>query len=162
MKFAALFTVAILAWMGMSPVWADDPAIPYSRSLKADVKEARARGVPLLVMFTSPYCTYCDQVLNEFLLPTLRNPEYASKVLMRKVEVGSERSLIDFNGKPTTHAAFAVFNSVMLSPTIIVFDHQGKEASKPIVGLGPVDYYGGFLDDAINEGLARVHAQRLN
>jgi thioredoxin-related protein len=161
-KITSLFMFAILAWMAHAPVWADAVGVPFSQNLQADAQLAKSRGVPLLVMFSSPNCAYCERVLNEFLLPMQRNPDYAKKVLMRQVEVGSDRKLIDFKGKTTTNGGFSVLHSVMLSPTLIVFDYQGKEAAEPLVGLGPVDYYGGYLDNAIDAGLAKVHAQRLN
>jgi thioredoxin-related protein len=165
-KITSLFMFAILAWMAHAPVWADAVGVPFSQNLQADAQLAKSRGVPLLVMFSSPNCTYCERVLNEFLLPMQRNPDYAKKVLMRQVEVGSDRKLIDFKGKTTTNGGFAVQHNVMLSPTVIVFDYQGNEAADPVVGLGTVDYYGSFLDNAIDAGLAKVRAhvsaQRLN
>jgi thioredoxin-related protein len=160
-KITSLFMFAILAWMTHATAWADAVGVPFSQNLQADAQLAKSRGVPLLVMFSSPHCAYCERVLNEFLLPMQRNPDYAKKVLMRQIEVGGDQKLIDFKGKKTTHGGFAVLNSVMLSPTIIVFDYQGKPAADPLVGLGPVDYYGGYLDSAIDAGLAKVHASVL-
>ena len=166
MKLTVLFLLGILAWTGLSPARAATPNVPYSTNLKADAELAKSRGVPLLVMFGAPHCPYCERLLNEFLLPMQRNPEYAKKVLMRRVEVGSTQSLIDFNGKPTTQGAFASLHRIGLSPTIVVFDYHGHVAAEPLVGLGPVDYYGGYLDAAIDAGLTKVasikSAQRLN
>lgn len=166
MKLAALFLLGILAWTGLSPARAATPNVPYSTNLKADAELAKSRGVPLLVMFGAPHCPYCERLLNEFLLPMQRNPEYAKKVLMRRVEVGSTQSLIDFDGKPTTQGDFARLHRIGLSPTIVVFDYRGNAVADPLVGLGPVDYYGGYLDAAIDAGLVKVasrkSAQRLN
>lgn len=166
MKFTALFLMGILAWTAAAPARAATPDVPYSTSLKADAQLAKSRGVPLLVMFSAPHCAYCERLLSEFLLPMQRNPEYASKVLMRRVEVGSTETLTDFNGKPTTQGDFATQHQITLAPTIVVFDHHGKAAADPLVGLGPVDYYGGYLDAAIDTGLAKVAGnkpgQRLN
>ena len=88
------------------------------------------------------------------------------KVLMRRIEVGSTQSLIDFNGKPTTQGDFAKLHRIGLSPTVVVFDYHGNPASAPLIGLGTVDYYGAFLDAAIDAGLTKVasnkSSQRLN
>lgn len=166
MKLTALFLMGILAWTGLSPARAATPNVPYSTNLKADAALAKSRGVPIMIMFGAPHCPYCERLLNEFLLPMQRNPEYAKKVLMRRVEVGSTQSLIDFDGKPTTQGDFARLHRIGLSPTIVVFDYRGNAVADPLVGLGPVDYYGGYLDAAIDTGLTKVasskSAQRLN
>ncbi|GBL46741.1 hypothetical protein SFMTTN_2566 [Sulfuriferula multivorans] len=166
MKLATLFLLGILAWTGLSPARAETPNVPYSTNLKADAELAKSRGVPIMVMFGSPHCPYCERLLSEFLLPMQRNPEYAKKVLMRRVEVGSTQSLIDFNGKPTTQGDFAKLHQIGLSPTVVVFDYRGNPASAPLIGLGTVDYYGAFLDAAIDAGLTKVASnkspQRLN
>lgn len=166
MKFTVLFLMGILAWTTTTPARATTVDVPYSASLKADALLAKSRGVPVLVMFSAPHCGYCERLLNEFLLPMQRNPEYAAKVLMRRVEVGGAQKLLDFNGKSTTQGNFASQHRITLAPTIVVFDYQGKTAADPLVGLGPVDYYGGYLDAAIDAGLIKVvskkTAQRLN
>ncbi len=166
MKFTILFLLGILAWSGLTTARAETPSVPYSTNLKADAELAKSRGVPVMIMFGSPHCPYCERLLSEFLLPMQRNPEYAKKVLMRRIEVGSSQSLIDFNGKPTTQGAFAKLHRIGLSPTVVVFDYRGNPAAEPLIGLGTVDYYGAFLDGAIDAGLAKVASvrstQRLN
>jgi len=161
-KFTALFLLGILAWPGLSPALAETPNVPYSTNLKADAALAKSRGVPIMVMFGAPHCPYCERLLSEFLLPMQRNPEYAKKVLMRRVEVGSSQSLIDFNGKPTTQGEFAKLHRIGLSPTVIVFDYRGNAAAEPLIGLGTVDYYGAFLDAAIDAGLTKVASNKLS
>jgi len=36
------------------------------------------------------------------------------------------------------------------------FDPQGHEVADPIVGLVTVDYYGGYLDQAIDTSIAKI------
>lgn len=166
MKFTTLILTGILTWTTTAAAYAAMVDVPYSTSLKADAALAKSRGVPVLVMFSAPHCSYCERLLNEFLLPMQRNPEYAAKVLMRRVEVGGTQNLVDFNGKTTTQGDFAARHRIAVAPTVVVFDYQGKMTADPLVGLGPVDYYGGYLDAAIDTGLMKVlnkkQAQRLN
>jgi len=149
----------ILTWFVMS--WAHaqgDAGVPLAHDLAAELQMAQAKQLPVLVLFMSPQCPYCEQILKEFLLPMQLNPEYRSKVVMRQVEIGSNARLLDFNGRATTHAQFAAQNRVRLVPTIKMFDARGRELTEPLVGLSTPDFYGSYLDQAIEEALAKVRS----
>jgi hypothetical protein len=45
-------------------------------------------------------------------------------------------------------------------PTIKVVDAQGKELAKPIVGLLTPDYYFGYIESAIDEGLEKIRGKK--
>lgn len=110
----------------------------------------------MLIFFTATHCAYCTQVKEEFLLPMLRNPEYARKISMRQIHVNSSASLRDFSGKQTTHKEFARRHRIKLTPTVSIFSPQGAPLSEPLVGLSTPDFYGAYLDRAIDEGLATM------
>jgi thioredoxin-related protein len=156
-----LLVVAILAWAFLLPVQAADHAdVPLTDSLKADSKEAMNRKVPIMLLFASPECHYCERVKNEFLGPMVNDPAYRNRVIIRQVEVGSDWTLVGFDGKKTTHGAYAAGQKVFMVPTIKVVDAQGKELSKPIVGLLTPDFYFGYIESAIDEGLEKLRAKK--
>jgi thioredoxin-related protein len=151
----------ILSWIVAGWVHAQDgEGIPFVRDFQAEAQAAEERRVPLLVLFSRSDCPYCDRVLNEFLVPMQRNPEYRSRVIMRQIGVGDAAPLRDFAGKATTHERFAATHRIKLVPTIKLFDPRGRELTEPLVGLSTPDYYGGFLDQRIDEALARMRAER--
>lgn len=151
--------VIILAWFTAAGAHAQDKAeIPLARDFTLEAANARTKNVPILVMFSRHDCTFCAQVLQEFLLPMRRNAEYESRVIMRRVDVGSSAPLRTFSGKATTHARFAREHRIRLTPTIKLFDAQGHELTEPLIGLTTPDYYGGFLDQRIDEALAKMRA----
>lgn len=152
----ACFFAASLTWITHAPAQPADVHLPDAVNLQTEASEAQARGVPLLLFFTASHCAYCTQVKAEFLLPMLRNPEYARKISMRQITVSSAASLRDFNGKQTTHKAFSRRHHIKLTPTVIVFSPQGAPLSEPLVGLSTPDFYGAYLDRAIDEGLAAM------
>jgi thioredoxin-related protein len=153
--------VAILAWAFLLPAQAADHTdVPLTDSLRADSKEAVNRRVPIMLLFASPECHYCERVKNEFLGPMVNDPAYRNRVIIRQVEVGSDWTLVGFDGKKTTHGAYAAGQKVFMVPTIKVVDAQGKELSKPIVGLLTPDYYFGYIESAIDEGLEKVRAKK--
>jgi thioredoxin-related protein len=126
---------------------------------KADAREAAKRQIPILVVFTSPGCHYCDRVKREYLAPMLKDPTYRKQVIIRELEVGSSRPLTLFDGSKSTEGAFAAEHKVFMVPTIMVFDTRGEATSEPIIGLLTPDYYFGYIQNAINDGLSKVRGK---
>ncbi|MHB1293117.1 MAG: thioredoxin family protein [Sulfuricella sp.] len=158
-KLANGLLAIILAWFTAAGAHAQDKVeIPLVRDFTLEATNARTKNLPILVMFSRHDCVFCTQVLQEFLLPMRRNAEYESKVIMRLVDVGSSAPLRTFSGKATTHARFARENRIKLTPTIKWFDSEGRELTEPLIGLSTPDYYGGFLDQRIDEALAKMRA----
>jgi thioredoxin-related protein len=152
---------AILAWVLVMPA----PALaldrlPQARNFKADGQDAAARKIPIMVLFSSPDCHFCHRVKNEYLLAMLKDPAYKNKVLIREVDVGSQNPLTLFDGRKGTDGAFAAESKVFMVPTIKVFDAQGREMSDAIVGLLSPDYYFGYLDAAIEEGIGKIRGKK--
>lgn len=161
MKQALAKTARIVAWAmawAWAPAWAAE-GVPLTRNLQQDAAAAKTIEAPILVAFVNEHCGYCERVLNEFLIPMSRNPEYQGKVVMRRVETSSERSLRDFSGTNSTHSRFASGHDVYLVPTVALFDGQGRMLGKPLVGLTTVDYYGMYLDEKIDKAVAQVRGQ---
>jgi thioredoxin-related protein len=138
-----------------------DAAIPPVQLVEAtdllqDGRQAEARHLPLLIMFSMEGCAYCEIVREEFLKPMLRNAEYRNKVLIREIHSDSYASLRDFDGKPVEAAELAHRYRASLSPTVVFLDPRGRELAERLVGVTTRDYYGGFLDEAIEQSLQRL------
>lgn len=145
----------ILTWAFAAP-GAAAAEIGTAADLSADLLQARARGVPLLVLFSLPDCGYCERVRREFLQPLQGSPEWRDRVILRQVELNSPLALADFAGRKTTHGKFAKEQQIRLAPTVKVFDPTGREAAEPLVGLLTPELYGLYLERALEEGLARA------
>ena len=130
--------------------------VPEVRDLQKDAELAKAKNGVVLVMFAGEHCSYCETVLNEFLIPMSRNADYQAKLVMRKVELSSYDEIKNFTGGKTVMRRFAGDNGVRMVPTVMLFDTHGKQLTKPMVGLTTVDYYGYYLDQAIDQSLAKV------
>lgn len=160
MKLAIRLLFGILAWITMG--WGhaqSDVTVPLVQDFTVEARAAQSRQLPILVLFMSPDCSYCERVLQEFLLPMQRNAEYRSKVIMRQIDVDSDGTLRDFSGAVTTHTAFAGRNKVHMVPIVKLFNAHGHELTAPLVGLTTPDFYGGYLDRAIDEALAKVRSE---
>lgn len=161
MKSANCLLVLILSWFACSCAYAQDRIrVPLVHDFTLEARTAQERNVPILVLFSRRNCVFCDQILKEFLVPMQHNAEYDTKVIMRRIDTGSGAKLRLFSGKTTTQALFAKENNIYLTPTIKLFDAQGNELVEPLIGLTTPDYYGGFLDQRIDEALAKVRGAK--
>ena len=155
------FVLGILTWALMLPALAANRAdVPLAGDLQAVGRQAESRQVPILLMFASPSCIYCDRVKAEYLGPMVDDPAYRDKVIIRQIEAGSGAALVGFDGRKTTHGAYAASQKITMVPTVKVVDGQGRELAKPIVGLLAPDFYFGYLLDAMNEGLEKMRGRK--
>ena len=154
----ALGRSTLVAWI---LAWASAPAlasegVSYARNLAKDAEAARAVQGAVLVAFVGDHCPYCETVLNEFLIPMSRNPDYQGKVVMRRVETGSFRDLRDFSGRKVSHREFAGRHGTHMVPTVMLFSPDGVVLSQPLIGLTTVDYYGYYLDETIDQAVDKT------
>ena len=126
-----------------------------------DAKIAQSKNVAILVLFSASGCHFCEKVRQEFLIPMQKNSGYRNKVIFREVEASSDAPLKDFLGRKTTHSDFASVYKVALTPTVKLFDANGREVAPGIVGLLTPDFYGGYLDQAIELALSKIRSQKV-
>ena len=148
---------AILAWASTA-AWAAE-GVPAARDLRQDAAAARAIDGAMLVALVGERCGYCERVLNEFLIPMSGNREYRNKVVMRRLVVSDDSPIRDFEGRPTTPGKLAKQYGYNLVPTVLLLDGKGRMLAKPLVGLTTVDYYGMYLDEAIDQALGKIRAK---
>ena len=141
--------------MAPGPARAADRLV-HATNFQADARTATSRKVPVMVIFTSPGCHYCERVKRDYLIPMHKDKAYRNKVVIREVTVGAGTPLVDFDGSRTTEGAFAAAHKVFMVPTVKVLDLKGQDAAEPIVGLLTADYYFGYLEAAIEEGLGKL------
>ena len=122
-------------------------------NLQVEARKVTQNQLPLLIMFSAEHCLYCETVKEEFIKPMLRGGHYTNKVLIRKLELDNHKTLKDFNGIGISARQLASRYKVFVTPTLIFIDAKGQQLTDPLIGIATVDYYGGYLDDAINKSL---------
>lgn len=132
--------------------------LPLARDFTVDARAVREQRVPLLLFFDRGDCPYCERALREFLVPMATGEDWRRRALYRQVEIDEALPLVDFAGNATTHEAFAKRHKVELTPTIYLVDATGTPLGKPLVGLTTPDFYGAYLEDAINQATTRLRA----
>jgi hypothetical protein len=46
---------------------------------------------------------------------------------------------------------------VYLTPTLVFLDGDGNEVSERIIGINTLEMYGGYVDEAINQGIKSIN-----
>ena len=162
---SAVLGLAVSLLTGGIPVMAEplpEVQLKTATDLRAEGELARQRQVPILIMFSMTHCPYCVVVREEFLKPMLRSGDYADKVIIREIHTDDYGTLRDFDGTPVTPDELAHRYRASLSPTVVFVDAEGRELARRLVGITTVDYYGGFLDEAIDTSLQRLRQVVLN
>lgn len=130
---------------------ADGGGLPRATDLRAV-----PRDVPLLVLFARRDCEYCEQVRRDWLVPMSRTASWRRRVRIVQIDVDSDAPLTGFAGEGTSHATFAQQQGMRFTPTVALFDAHGRRLGEPIVGLLLPDYYGIYLERAIDDANARL------
>lgn len=137
------------------PAWADGGVPPVS-DLQKDAAAARAINGVILVAVVAENCVYCEHVLNDFLIPMSHNPSYQQRVIMRQALISSLADVRNFDGSNTSPSELADKYGVHFTPTVIILDADGNRLVKPLIGFNTPDFYGAYLDQAIDDAVAKV------
>ena len=128
--------------------------------LAADGAMSARERIPILLFFDRLECPYCERALREYLVPMSREA-WRGRAIFRQVDIDRPLPVVDFDGTRTSHDTIAARYRVRFSPTVIVVGGDGRELSAPIVGLLTVDFYGAYLDRALEDGVRALGARRL-
>ena len=138
------------------PAGADAVTMIAVADLRQEARLARAGNLILVVEFSSEYCGFCRKLEELFLLPMQRNAEYNAKVLIRYISLDAYETLIDFDGRSMSTGEFAERYDVSLTPTLLFLNADGIEMSEKLVGIWSEDFYGGFIDNRIDEAREKL------
>jgi thioredoxin-related protein len=97
----------------------------------------------------------------EFIKPMLRSGDYTNKVIMRQLDISYGKQVADFSGNMTSPASLANRHHVQVTPTILFLDANGRELVSRMIGINTIEFYGGYLDSAIDEALHIMRHRHL-
>ncbi len=149
--------LALGTLFSLAQAWEAEPF--SSHDLYRDARLSEHNRLPVLLLFSADYCGFCARVMEEFLIPMHRSGEYRDKVLIRELKIDGYESVRDFDNQPTMPEDLAYRYNISVTPTILFLDHRGKELTRRMVGLGTVDFFGLYLDAAIDSARTRLLAQ---
>ena len=135
----------------------DGSSIQYLQSLQHVAATARARGVPILVLFCSFWCKHCDVLEQQVLQPMMLNDKYRERILLKKLEVDDDSTITGFDGVQYPSEEIGKMYDVDLYPTMVFFDANGREVSQRIVGMSSVEHVFDKLDSAIDKAVQALN-----
>lgn len=131
------------------------PPFPTTSNLAADAALAAQSGMPLLLVFAQDHCEFCDRLDREFLNPAQATGAYNGKVLVRRFMMDSHSLVRDFSGAKQEASELAHAMKVYVTPTLIFVDGKGAELGPRIVGIDSGEFFGTYLDEAIDAARKR-------
>jgi thioredoxin-related protein len=134
--------------------------VPPTRDLGSEAGKAEDACIPLLLEFAADSCEYCVLLEEEVLKPMLRNRDYDRRVLVRKVVLDGAAKLRDFEGRKVSPARLAERYRISVTPTLIFVDRRGEELAERMVGVTTLDFYGGYLDQALYSARERLRERK--
>ena len=134
--------------------------IPEVSSLEEVARSASAKGVPILIEFSTPWCRYCEALEELVLKPLLLDDRYRDRIIVKKLEVNTYSSIAGFDGRQYRTDQLSRMYGVDLYPTLVFFDGEGREISRRIVGITVLEYVAGELEKAIHTAFQAVSGTR--
>ncbi|MDH5425347.1 MAG: thioredoxin fold domain-containing protein [Gammaproteobacteria bacterium] len=159
------FLLSIMTFQAfMKETQAESITIPKAINLQKDGLLAQQQGIPVLLEFSMHGCSFCEQIESEVLRPMLISGDYDKKVMLRKVMIDEDTVITDFNGKKITYDELASRYKIYVTPTLILLHGNGKAMGIEMVGVTTIDFYGAYLDQAIDDALKQtsIAAERTN
>jgi len=157
--FLTLLTSSIIPVAGLSR--AMDEPLPEVEIITVEnfsqlAGTAKNQRKLIMLEFAASYCSYCRKLEEEVLKPMLRSGDYDADVLIRKIDIDGVDNLRDFEGRSTSSSTLAHQFDIQVTPTLIFLDSRNQEVSKRIVGVHSLDYFGSYVDKAIEHGLTAI------
>lgn len=113
-----------------------------------------------VVLFSLPDCPYCVAVREAYLPALPHDPRFGERVRIREVGIGSNKTLVDFDGEKTSHADVARRLKVKFAPTVLFLDTDGRPRAEPLLGGDSVGFYGGYLEKRVMQALEAIPRAR--
>jgi len=147
---------AILAWLPGALFAQESLARPTD--LRQEAALMQKGNTPMLVLFSQAGCSYCEKARAHFIGPMSTRPPWQDRALYRQIDLDSDDALIGFDGATQTHRSFAKAAGVFVTPTVMVFGPDGTSLAEPIVGVTLPDFYGQYLEQAIEVAREKLAA----
>lgn len=153
----ARWLAAILACVALPLAAA--PGLPAARDLAADAAGMGRDGRVLVVLYSQAECHWCEAA-RSYLVPMSHDARWRRVAEFRQVDLDADTALTDFAGRRDTHRGFAGRQGVRLAPTVAIYDARGAQRGDAIVGMRIPDFYGQYLEQAIESAHATVQLKR--
>ena len=106
-----------------------------------------------VVLFSQDGCSFCAVAREHYLRPLAATRP--AGLVIAEVQMGRQRTLLDWQGARRTHTDFARAHGVRFAPTVMFFNPRGSEMAPAIIGLSH-DFFGAYLEARIASARAAL------
>lgn len=124
-------------------------SLPAASKLGLDGHLATQRGVPVVILFSLPGCSYCETVRRNYLIPLAREGTAQQRPLVREADMSSMAPLRGFRQEASSGKALAAAYNIRVAPSVVVLDGRGKLLAPVLEGGDVAGMYGAYLDNAL-------------
>jgi len=135
-----------------------DQKIQLAEDWQIISQHADTTNLPIVVLLERSDCSYCEVVRNEFLNPLSRSERYKEKIVFARISLDQGQQLINRSGELTSTEQFAKHYGSNFTPTVLFLDGQGNQLADMLVGMSGRDYYGYYLEQAMDKALASLNS----
>ena len=122
-------------------------------------QQARVGQIPIVVMVDQSDCPYCRQVESEYFAALLAGGKFDNEVLFGKISIDEGETILVEGKSVLTREFLAGLDADKLTPTILFLDSKRRELVEKMVGLTTPDYYGYYLEAAIQKAREKVRSR---
>jgi hypothetical protein len=125
--------------------------LPAVDNLARDGTLALQRGVPLVILFSLPGCTYCETVRRNYLLPLSKDGKGVNGPLVREADMASTVPLRGIDGEASSGRGLAKQYGIRVAPSVLLIDGRGRRLAPVLEGGDVAGMYGAYLEDRLAE-----------
>ena len=130
--------------------------VPLIDDLAAFGRMARRRGLPIVLLVSRSDCSYCVLLKDEVLNPMMKSREYDDLALIGELMLDAAEPLRWFQGEYEHRDDVASRLDADLTPTLLFLAPDGTELVPRIRGVNTLEFFGFYLDRAIESARARL------
>ncbi len=130
--------------------------IPVAVNLQADAELSQRTGVPIMLVVSQNFCSYCEQLKAEVIRPMIFSGEYVDKVMIRELRVDEDDVVIDFDGKHMDPGEIASRYQAWVTPTLLFLGPGGVQQAEKIKGFNTPEMYAQYVDESIEDAHLKI------
>lgn len=142
-----------LSFSLLGTAYAEPGELIEEKNFQALSVEMQKQKLPLLLMLHADYCDYCRQLKKLYLEPMERSGDYTGRILLRQLDIHSGRKITGFGGQVMLSGELADSWKVIVTPTLLFLDAEGRELAERMLGFNSPDFYGAYLERAIEQAI---------
>ncbi|MEJ1354251.1 MAG: thioredoxin fold domain-containing protein [Candidatus Sedimenticola sp. (ex Thyasira tokunagai)] len=131
--------------------------ITLATDWEAEAMSANSNQLPVMVVFSSEGCVYCDKLKSDLLKPLMQDGELDKQVHINEFNISSGGKVVDFDGDRIRSRIFVDRYKIYATPTVVLLDYNGNQLTPPIIGYNNVAEYKDFLATAIKDAQASLN-----